>query len=551
MELLADRDPEEAGRILDQVLEQMMDAVHRYEGTVNQVMGDGIMALFGAPLAHEDHAVRAAYAALRMQERIGAFGDLMQRAAGRAAADPRGTELGRGDGALHRERPVDDLHRGGTDRAPRRAHGADGQARARSSPPRDTVGPRRRPRRHALAGPCPCAACTSPVEVHEVTGAATAQTRAPTPRPRAGSRRSWAARRTASGCWPRSSAARTARAGGGDGRRGGRGEVAPGARARPARARAGRPGAGDGHRLLRPRGRATAPGIELQPPLLPIEPNDNAAAVRDKLARRHARGLDPGLEDGIARLRVAARRGRAGRARSSPWIPAARRLRAVEVLVRVVEGVSRAPAGGARLRGPPVARFRRARGARVSWLTPAAAHPLVATYRPEHDDGWSRRAGLHALRLEPLRPDEAGALLDGAPRRRRRTRRRSAASSPSAAAATRSSSRNRVRSLVETGVLAGTRGAYRVARPRGDARGARQRARRARRAHRPLARGAEAAPAGGLGGRRGGPGPAARGGRGCARRSACARARPASARRRAARRDRASFPIPSTPSGTR
>jgi hypothetical protein len=46
----------------------MMEAVHRYEGTVNQVMGDGIMALFGAPLSHEDHAVRACYAALRMQE---------------------------------------------------------------------------------------------------------------------------------------------------------------------------------------------------------------------------------------------------------------------------------------------------------------------------------------------------------------------------------------------------------------------------------------------------------------------------------------------------
>ena len=59
MELLADRDPEEARTILDPVLEWMMDAVHRYEGTVNQVMGDGIMALFGAPLAHEDHAVRA------------------------------------------------------------------------------------------------------------------------------------------------------------------------------------------------------------------------------------------------------------------------------------------------------------------------------------------------------------------------------------------------------------------------------------------------------------------------------------------------------------
>jgi class 3 adenylate cyclase/tetratricopeptide (TPR) repeat protein len=70
MELLADRDPEEARKILDPVLERMMEAVHRYEGTVNQVMGDGIMALFGAPVAHEDHAVRACYAALRMQESV-------------------------------------------------------------------------------------------------------------------------------------------------------------------------------------------------------------------------------------------------------------------------------------------------------------------------------------------------------------------------------------------------------------------------------------------------------------------------------------------------
>src|SRR5262245_43169189 len=64
MELLADRDPEEARKLLDPILEHLMEAVHRYEGTVNQVMGDGIMALFGAPLAHEDHAVRACYAAL-------------------------------------------------------------------------------------------------------------------------------------------------------------------------------------------------------------------------------------------------------------------------------------------------------------------------------------------------------------------------------------------------------------------------------------------------------------------------------------------------------
>jgi class 3 adenylate cyclase/tetratricopeptide (TPR) repeat protein len=82
MELLADRDPEEARQLLDPVLERMIEAVHRYEGTVNQVMGDGIMALFGAPIAHEDHAVRACYAALCMQETVTRYGDEMQRSHG-------------------------------------------------------------------------------------------------------------------------------------------------------------------------------------------------------------------------------------------------------------------------------------------------------------------------------------------------------------------------------------------------------------------------------------------------------------------------------------
>src|SRR5262245_36899612 len=82
MELLADRDPEEARKILDPVLERMMEAVHRYEGTVNQVMGDGIMALFGAPLAHEDHAVRACYAALRMQESVKKYAEEVRRSHG-------------------------------------------------------------------------------------------------------------------------------------------------------------------------------------------------------------------------------------------------------------------------------------------------------------------------------------------------------------------------------------------------------------------------------------------------------------------------------------
>ena len=82
MELFADRDPEEARALLDPVLELMMEAVHHYEGTVNQVMGDGIMALFGAPLAHEDHAVRAAYAALRMQEAVKRYAEQVRRTHG-------------------------------------------------------------------------------------------------------------------------------------------------------------------------------------------------------------------------------------------------------------------------------------------------------------------------------------------------------------------------------------------------------------------------------------------------------------------------------------
>src|SRR5215813_5605781 len=82
MELLADRDPEDARAILDPVIDHMMEAVHRYEGTVNQVMGDGIMALFGAPVAHEDHAVRACYAALQMQDSIGRYADELRRSQG-------------------------------------------------------------------------------------------------------------------------------------------------------------------------------------------------------------------------------------------------------------------------------------------------------------------------------------------------------------------------------------------------------------------------------------------------------------------------------------
>src|SRR5262245_59690439 len=81
-ELIRGLDPEAAQQLLDPVIHCMMDAVHRFEGTVNQVLGDGIMALFGAPIAHEDHALRACYAALAMQTAMRATTEEVRRTRG-------------------------------------------------------------------------------------------------------------------------------------------------------------------------------------------------------------------------------------------------------------------------------------------------------------------------------------------------------------------------------------------------------------------------------------------------------------------------------------
>jgi class 3 adenylate cyclase/tetratricopeptide (TPR) repeat protein len=81
-ELIRGLDPEAAQQLLDPALHHMMDAVHRFEGTVNQVLGDGIMALFGAPIAHEDHALRACYAALAMQTAMRTYTEEVRRIRG-------------------------------------------------------------------------------------------------------------------------------------------------------------------------------------------------------------------------------------------------------------------------------------------------------------------------------------------------------------------------------------------------------------------------------------------------------------------------------------
>ena len=176
MELLADRDPEEARKILDPVLERMMEAVHRYEGTVNQVMGDGIMALFGAPVAHEDHAVRACYAALRMQESVKKYAEEVRRSHAAVVK----IRVGLNSGEVVVRAIGSDLHMDYT------AVGQTTHLAARMEQLADPGGIVITPDTLALVegyvevkslGPVPLKGLAAPVEVYEVTGAGPARTR--------------------------------------------------------------------------------------------------------------------------------------------------------------------------------------------------------------------------------------------------------------------------------------------------------------------------------------------------------------------------------------
>ena len=176
MEMLADRDPEEARKLLDPVVELMMEAVHRYEGTVNQVMGDGIMALFGAPLAHEDHAVRACYAALRMQDRMKRYAEEARRAHGvsvqiRVGCNSGEVVVGAIAGDLHMEYTAV----GGTTHLASRMEqlATPGTILVTASTLELVEG---YVAVKAL-GPVPVRGMTDPVEIYEVTGTGPARTR--------------------------------------------------------------------------------------------------------------------------------------------------------------------------------------------------------------------------------------------------------------------------------------------------------------------------------------------------------------------------------------
>jgi class 3 adenylate cyclase/tetratricopeptide (TPR) repeat protein len=177
MELIAHRDPEEARNLLERVVERMLDAVHRYEGTVSNVMGDGIMALFGAPLAHADHAVRACYAALQMQESVKRYAEEVQRAEGVAVQIRVGLNSGEVVvGAIGNDLRMDYTAVGHTTHLAARMEQTATPGSILITP--QTAALAKSSIRTRALGPRPVKGLETPIEVYEVLGG--------NPRPRAG-----------------------------------------------------------------------------------------------------------------------------------------------------------------------------------------------------------------------------------------------------------------------------------------------------------------------------------------------------------------------------
>ena len=120
----SDSDPELWQRIMDRFFAILSEGVHRFEGTVDKFTGDGIMALFGAPIAHEDHARRACYAALHLSDELAAYAAELRRDAGAQLLRPHRHQLGRGRRRRDRRGPRHGVHRRRPHGRPRPAHGA-------------------------------------------------------------------------------------------------------------------------------------------------------------------------------------------------------------------------------------------------------------------------------------------------------------------------------------------------------------------------------------------------------------------------------------------
>ncbi|PYM20427.1 MAG: hypothetical protein DMD81_01750 [Candidatus Rokuibacteriota bacterium] len=461
MELLADRDPEDARKLLDPVLDLMMDAVHRYEGTVNQVMGDGIMALFGAPLAHEDHAVRACYAALRMQEAVKRAATAFRRAHGVEMH----IRIGLNSGEVVVRSIGSDLRMDYSAVGPT-THLA---ARMEQLAPPGTIRITAETLRLAEGfvqvedlGHVPVRGLETPVQVYDVIGVGPVRTRLEA-----------AAARGLSQFVGRGAEMEQLRDALDRARRG-RGEVV---------AVVGEPGVGKSrlfHELTHshrvkgclvldaravPYGRATAylPVIELIKAYFRIEEHDDVRAVREKVTGRLLT-LDDTLKDVISPVLwlldiLPAEDG------FQALEPAQRRQRTLEALKRLLLRESQVQ---------PLVLI----GEDLHWIdgetqalldglvdtVPTAAVLLLVNYRPEYRHGWAGKTYYRQLRVDPLPRESAAELLRDLLGNR-------AELEPLKRLLIERTDGNpffleeSVRTLIETGALTGTRGACRLARP--------------------------------------------------------------------------------------
>jgi class 3 adenylate cyclase/tetratricopeptide (TPR) repeat protein len=464
-ELIRGLDPEAAQQLLDPAIHCMMDAVHRFEGTVNQVLGDGIMALFGAPIAHEDHALRACYAALAMQAAMQSYTEEVRRT--------RGLELrmrvGLNAGDVVVRAIGNDLHMdysavGETTHLAARMEqlATPGSIRLTAATLRLVEGLLRV---NAL-GPIPVKGLAEPVEVFELTGASAIRRRLQA-----------AASRGLTPFVGRQQeltvlAQALARAGAG------RGQVV---------AVVGEAGVGksrlvheclqsthtQGWRVLEAAsvsyGKATPyfPVLDLLKRYAQVDDHDDARTIRAKVTG-HVLTLDDSLQDMLPALLSLLE----ALPEDSPFRhldPAQRRQRTLEALQRLLLTESQVQ--------PLLLVFED-----LHWIDsetqalldalverlPTARMLLLVNYRPEYQHGWGSKTYYTQLRLDPLPPASADELLrallgdDGG------TPSRSSLDKLKRLLIQRTEGNpffieESVRTLVETGMLVGTPGAYHLA----------------------------------------------------------------------------------------
>jgi class 3 adenylate cyclase/tetratricopeptide (TPR) repeat protein len=458
MELLAEWDPEDARALIDPVIARMIDAVHEYEGTVNQVMGDGIMALFGAPVAHEDHAVRAGYAALRIQDGVRRYAEQVRRESGvpvavriginsgdvvvRAIGDHRHMDYTAVGQTTHIAARMQQLAQPGSIVATAQTLAlAEGFVSARP------------------LGPIAIKGRAEPIQAHELTGAGAARTRLQASAARGFARFVGRAAELAA----LGEALDRAAAGHGQlvGLVGDAGvgksrliwEVAHSERTRAFTVL-------EASAATYTQATPFSSLVELLKPCVAWEPGDGGDRLEEKI--RSAVGPDGGADAvAIAALFEALPRAHAFHALDPPE----RRRRAIDAVKRLVLRASQTRPLLLILED-----LQWADSDTVRWLDdlvtslPAARIAVLVTYRCGHRHEWASRSVYSQIRVDPLEPGDLDALLSAllgddeslAPLRRMLVERTEG--NPLFL-------EESVRSLVEAGALAGARGGYRLRGP--------------------------------------------------------------------------------------